>query len=314
MQRYVEYLKSKSHEGIISYGLGDWYDIGPKPPGESQLTDKGVTATAIYYQDLEAMAGIARTLGNTEDNKRYTEQAIAVRDAFNRRYFRADTHQYDRDSQTANAMALALGIVPEDRRAAVLDRLIDDIRAHNNHVTAGDVGFHYVVRALTDNGRSDLLTEMLLRTDKPSYGYQLAQGATSLTEAWDSNPASSQNHLMLGHAEEWFYRGLAGIDFDLSRPAGAQIVIRPALISQVNQVAAKFDSVLGPISSGWKRQNGSVRVDVEIPAGASAMIELPVKAGQAVKGDNQRQPSSVQQANDEITMKVGSGSYHFEIK
>ena len=25
---------------------------------------------------------------------------------------------------------------------------IADIRAHSNHVTAGDVGFHYVVRAL----------------------------------------------------------------------------------------------------------------------------------------------------------------------
>ena len=62
-----------------------------------------------------------------------------------------------------------------------------------------------------------------MRTDSPSYGYQLAQGATALTEAWDSNPNSSQDHFMLGHAEEWFYRGLAGIDFDLSRERDRRI-------------------------------------------------------------------------------------------
>ena len=52
----------------------------------------------------------------------------------------------------------------------------------------------------------------------PSYGAQLAAGATTLTEAWDANPASSQNHCMLGHVEEWFYSGLGGIRLD---PAAA---------------------------------------------------------------------------------------------
>ena len=64
---------------------------------------------------------------------------------------------------------------------------------------------------------------MLSRTDSPSYGYQLKQGATTLTEAWDADPRSSQNHFMLGAAEEWFYRGLAGIDLDLSRPEGERL-------------------------------------------------------------------------------------------
>ena len=33
MKRYVDYLDKRSDQGILSYGLGDWYDIGPKIPG-----------------------------------------------------------------------------------------------------------------------------------------------------------------------------------------------------------------------------------------------------------------------------------------
>jgi len=52
-----------------------------------------------------------------------------VKEAFNRRFFDPGKNQYDRNSQTANAMPLVLGLVPEDRRAAVLDGLAAQIRA-----------------------------------------------------------------------------------------------------------------------------------------------------------------------------------------
>ena len=40
MKRYVAYLGSKAKDHILDFGLGDWYDIGPRPPGPSQLTPK----------------------------------------------------------------------------------------------------------------------------------------------------------------------------------------------------------------------------------------------------------------------------------
>jgi hypothetical protein len=85
-----------------------------------------------------------------------------------------------------------------------------------------------VVAALTENGRDDVLYDMVTQDAGPGYAYQLKKDATTLTEAWDTNPASSQNHCMLGHAEEWFYRGLGGI-----RPAAPgfrEITIKPAVV------------------------------------------------------------------------------------
>src|SRR5207244_6949500 len=122
-----------------------------------------------------------------------------------------------------------------------------DIWAHDNHITAGDIGFRFVLIALGEAGRSDCVYDLLSRTDPPSYGSQLARGATTLTEAWDANPKVSQNHLMLGHAQIWFYEYLAGIRIDLWRPVPQQIIIRPNPVGDVTWVKAAYQSILGPV-------------------------------------------------------------------
>jgi len=270
MKKYAAYLGSRAEKNIISYGLGDWYDIGPGEPGESKLTSLGFTATAIYYQDLVTLARCAEVLHKPDDESAFRKQGDEVRLALNKRFYSPDIHVYDQKSQTDYAMALVLGLVPKDDRPAVLEELVADIRAHQNHVTAGDIGFHYVVKALMDNGRSDVLFDML----PPSYGYQLSKGATALTEAWDANPLDSQNHFMLGHAEEWFYRGLAGIDFDLSRPEGQRLIIRPSPIGDLAFVRASYESVMGKISSEWTNKDGVFTLTVDIPANMTATIEF----------------------------------------
>ncbi len=304
MVQYAGYLRSKLHDGMLNYGLGDWYDIGPRPPGESQLTGKGLTATAIYYQDLTTLAATASLLGNDADAARFGNETAEVRETFNSHLLHADTATYDRGSQTAQAMPLVLGLVPENLRQAVLENLIKDIRAHGNHVTAGDIGFHYVVRALTDNGRSDVLFDMLSRSDSPSYGYQLERGATTLTEAWDTNPRSSQNHFMLGHAEEWFYRGLAGIDIDMSRQEPRQITIRPAFLTPVAAAQAEVHTVLGAIESSWTRKRSNADWRVMIPAGSHATLILPPAATEVFINRSPAPPAS-----PEGQFVLGSGAY-----
>jgi hypothetical protein len=317
MRAYVAYLAGRSKDHLLAYGLGDWYDLGPKPPGESQLTSAGVTATAIYYQALTTMARVAVLAGHAQDAEGYSTEAAAVRAAFNARYFDPQTNQYDRGSQTANAMPLALGLAPEERRDAVLANLVADIRRHSNHVTAGDIGFHYLVRALAENDRSDVLYDVLSRTDAPSYGYQLAQGATTLTEAWDADPEDSQNHFMLGEAEEWFYRGLAGIDFDLDRDEDAQIRIHPAVVGEIKEAGASFQSKLGRIQSSWSRNGGRLRMTVSIPEGATATIVFPAAYRRSILVNGQPLRAggairSVQIADGTAGCVVSGGTYTFE--
>lgn len=318
MRAYAAYLATRLHDGILDYGLGDWYDIGPGNPGLSKLTTAGVTATAIYYQDLTVLQNTAKLLGKEEESRQYAEQAEAVRSAFNARFFHAASHMYDRGSQTAQAMPLVLDMVPAGERNAVLNTLVADIRAHQNHVTAGDIGFHYVVDALTEGGRSDVLYDMLERTDAPSYGYQLAQGATALTEAWDANPASSQDHFMLGDAEEWFYRGLGGIDLNLSRSGADQLVLDPAVTGNLTWVRTQYQSAIGLVLSAWQRVGPTTLYEITIPPNRTAKIALAFPAQGAITINNRSASKSAGVLSAKVTgskieLLVNSGTYRIRV-
>ena len=320
MQRYVNFLEGKAKDGIVAYGLGDWYDIGPGEPGFSKQTTLGVTGTLMLYEDAATMAKIAKLLDKSTDADRYTRLAAATKAAFNARFWNLSTGQYDRGSQTANAMPLALGLVPLEQRAEVLQHVIDDIHAHADHVTTGEVGYPYMLRALMAANRSDVIMDMMMRKDPPSYGSQLAAGATSLTEAWDANPHSSQNHFMLGGAEEWFYRGLGGIDFDLSRPSHDQrITIRPAIVDSVDWVHCSYVSKFGKIESDWKRAGGKLTMNITIPAGATATVILPATSAASVTesgapAEKATGVTLVRRQQDAATYRVASGSYHFAVQ
>ena len=316
MKRYAGYLKSRATEGIVSHGLGDWYDIGPGGPGESKLTSKGLTSTAIYYQDLVILKDTAALLGKTDEASQFEREAQAVKTAFNKKFFNAEKNQYDRNSQTANAMPLVLGLVPEDRHAAVLEGLVAQIRAGGNRVTAGDVGFNYLVRALSDGGQGNVLYDMLVRDDGPGYAYQLKRGATSLTEAWDTNPGSSQNHCMLGHIEEWFYRGLGGISSDPAGPGFKKIIVKPQIAGDLAGANVAYDSPYGHIVSNWKLETGNLILEVTIPPNTTATVFVPAKAAASVTESGKSMEKVVgimflRMENNAAVFEVGSGSYRF---
>src|SRR6185369_14563677 len=113
-------------------------------------------------------------------------------------------------------------------REKALAALVEDIRKNGNAVTAGDVGYEYVLRALAAGGRSDVVLDMLQQREKPGYAYQLAHGATALTEAWDANRGASQNHFMLGNIVEWFYADLVGIRPDEKSPGFGHVIVAPS--------------------------------------------------------------------------------------
>ncbi|WP_233256678.1 family 78 glycoside hydrolase catalytic domain [Opitutus sp. ER46] len=280
MCRYADYLASRAQGHILSHGLGDWYDIGPKPPGVSQLTPLGLTATATYYADIRTLAAIAARLGRAEDAVRFDRRAEEIRAAFTRRFFDAAKGIYATGSQCANAMPLVLGLVEPADRARVLEALVRDTQAQG--LTAGDVGYFYLLRALAGGGRSDVIHALNNQSEKPGYGYQLAQGATALTEAWNARRSSSHNHFMLGQITEWFYRDLAGLGTDPDAPGFKRALFRPQPVGDVTWVRATHESPRGRIVSAWKRAAGRFEYEVEIPANTTATVVVPTVAADKV--------------------------------
>jgi len=115
-----------------------------------------VTATAIYLQDLQVMQKAAQLLGNQADATQFQASITTTTNAYNTKFLTSGG-SYDRNSQTANSMPLALGLVPANQQAAVLSSLVGAITSAKNQVTAGDIGFAYVIRALSQAGRGDVV-------------------------------------------------------------------------------------------------------------------------------------------------------------
>ncbi len=275
MKRYVEYLDSKSENNMLDYGLGDWYDLGPKHPGVAQLTPKAVTATSIYYYDLVIIARAAKLMGYDDDYKTYSNLSEKVKDAFLKKYYNSKTGVCSTGSQTAYAMPLYTGLIPEKDKNLVFNNLVNAIKNNDYALTSGDVGYHFLVRVLSENGRSDILYKMNSRSDRPGYAFQLKKGATSLTESWAALTDVSNNHMMLGHLMEWFYSGLGGIYQADNSVAYNNIIIAPKPVGEIRWVNCSYNSLKGTISSAWKIEESTFTLVVEVPSDAKATIILP---------------------------------------
>ena len=319
MKRYVNYLSSTATDLIVSHGLGDWFDLGPKNPGPAQLTPKALSATAIYYYNVSILEKAAALLRNNDDVRIYRELGDSIKQAFNNKFFNEEKKQYSTDSQTANAMAIFMVLVDPQNKQVVLENLVDNIKKRNNSLTAGDIGFRYLMRVLEAGGFSNVIFDMNSRTDVPGYGYQLSKGATSLTESWQAYPNVSNNHMMLGHVMEWFYSGLAGIQIDLSAAGFEQIIIKPEIVGDLTWVKGEYNSLYGKIKSSWQLDGDILRMQVTIPVNTVATIYIPTSNVQSVTESGK--PAGEAEAvefhhfdNGRAVYYVGSGNYVFESK
>lgn len=313
MQRYTAYLKFKSGDTILKHGLGDWYDIGPKEPGPSQLTPHGLTPTAMFYYDLTIMQKIAALLGKKDDAASYEKLAAKIKAAYNKTFFNKEKMIYGNGSQTANAMSVYMNLVEPPYKDSVVDNIVKELRSRNNSLTAGDIGYRYLLRVLDDAGRSDVIYDMNSNALVPGYGYQLAKGATALTESWQAYTNASNNHMMLGHIKEWFFSGLAGIRPAKNSIAFKEIGIRPQPVGDVTWAKGSYDSPYGMIKSEWKKNGDVFELNVAIPVNTTATIYLPAKEGSLLSEGGKRW-NDVRYEKGNAVVKVGSGVYEFVVK
>ncbi len=174
MKRYFAYLETRAEGDILTDGLGDWYDLGPARPGNAQLTPPPghrhgllLPGRAALVADRAKCSASSTTRGPTQ------ARAEQIRASYNRHFFDAEKGSYATGSQCANALPLVMGMVDPAERERVFAALVRDVESRGGAMTAGDVGFRYLLQALAQGNRSDLIYRMINQDDKPGYGYQL---------------------------------------------------------------------------------------------------------------------------------------------
>lgn len=273
MLRYLDYLKTKEKEGILSYGIGDWV------PWKA-TTSTAFTSTAYYYHDNVLMARFASLLGY--DPFPYKQKAEELKALINEKFFNQETNTYAEGTQAALGVALYLGLVPEGKEQVVADKLHQLIADNNYFLDFGMLGSKTVPAMLAQYGYISDVMKMITKTEAPSWGHWVeTMNYKTLPEDWGSK--SSLNHVFLGDISAWMMNWLAGIRYNESSPGFRQIDIMPQFIKEIDWAKGEYNSVKGYISSEWKRENGQITLTVTVPIGSEATIKAADQSHQ-VKG------------------------------
>jgi len=313
MQRWMEFIHTRNPDFIRRKGVGpnfaDW--LAP-----DQNTNKDLLATAYWALIANMMAQMANALGKGEDAQRYEELTSNIRAAFQKEYIR-DDGQVGTGTQTSYVVALYTKMAPAALEPLLVDKLVNDIEAHNWHLSTGFLGTPFLLFTLADHGRSDVAYRLLLNDTYPSWGYMLSKGATTWWERWNGDtgdPAmNSYNHYAFGSVIAWVYRYAAGIDTTAAAPGFKEIVVHPHLDERMTSARAEYDSIYGKIVSDWTGAAARpFSLHVTIPANTSAKVYLPGGAGAHVtEGGN---PIESQSEGGALVVRVGSGDYRFEVQ
>ena len=174
--------------------------------------------------------------------------------------------------------------VPEERKAAVVETLRREImETHGGHINTGFVTTKFFFETLTDYGLHDVATTAILKTDYPSYGHWIEQGATVTWEQWDGQ--NSHNHPMFGGGLTWLARRLAGVNVTTEGAGYRHFEVRPVPTVGVDTIYYSLQTPQGLLSSHVISHEGQLRsLEVRVPVGSTATICLPTDTIQVVQG------------------------------
>jgi alpha-L-rhamnosidase len=198
-------------------------------------------------------------------------------------------------------------------------------------MATGFLGTRHLLPALTATGHQDLAVRMLQSRDFPSWGYEVANGATSIWERWNSftkdkgfgdAAMNSFSHYSFGAVTEWMFESLAGIETD--GPGFQHISIQPGPpkpgsnphYKPIDHVRAEYESIQGRIVSEWWVKDGRLELEVAIPPNCRATIHVPADPGTVtVEGtDPPKELRKHSYVRGDVTFQVGSGRYRFTSK
>jgi alpha-L-rhamnosidase len=335
LKRYVEFLE-RSSDGLIIKSLGKYGDWCPPGSIVPKKTPVELTSTWYFYHDVLILGRLASVLGRDEEARRYEKLAASILEAFNKTFLGETQYAAIRVSrvdnypnQTSNALPLYLDMVPADKKARVLDSLLQSVvRQQDGHVDTGILGTRYILDVLVAQGHGEAAYRMATHKSYPGWGYMIAEDATTLWERWEKltgHAMNSQNHIMLGSVDAWFYRAIAGLS--PLRPGWRSVLVRPHVLGDLTSAEASLETVAGKVRSAWSKSDGRFVLETVIPVGADAEVHLPLlwpgarvfESGQPLWRPGhpfEPVPDIELQGEDgcRVVFRTGSGAYRFDVR
>ena len=312
-----------------------------------------LTATAYAAHVSDLMSQIAGILGKEDDAAMYRERFENIKQAFNEAWVQEDgsiaywgemskggkdvngnvinqTYYSNADdsnakpSQTAYAVAIDFGLIPEEKLARATECFKESIEDRDGHLSVGFLGIAHLAPALSEVGLTNLAFDLLEQEGNPGWLYSVVNGATTIWERWNSYISetdtfgdvsmNSFNHYSYGAIGEWMYDTILGIDKD--EPGYKSIVLQPTFGGSLTYANGWHESFYGTIESAWSIDGNSFTYEATVPANTTATLYLPTADAASIYEGSipAAEADGVEYlgiVDGRAAYKLGSGSYSF---
>lgn len=320
MKKYLEYLDAHCEDALLQDifpgekwpNLGDW--VPPRRGMDKQdwVDDSSRRFFNNCYRVylLQIMQEVAALLEQTEDIEAFKQAATTAQKKIHETWYNPQDSTYANGEQPYLIFPLRTGVTPEHLKDEVFQKYEETLQVKDKgHLNTGMIGTQIMTDYLVETGRNDLVDVFVNKKTYPGWGYMIEKGATTCWEQW--NGYYSQIHSCFPYIGGWFYKGLAGIQWDQKEPGFKNVILRPGLVKSVDWVKCSYESPYGEIVSNWKAQDDVFEWQISIPPNSTATVYIPGidirENGKAI--DSSQEITFLRREGTSSVYKIPSGSY-----
>ena len=304
----INYITFDRKESLLD--ITDWPQrgnkvAGPEYIGESDnfvFCDYNSVINAYYYQSIVLMKKFAEITGHQDDVKYYDQKVKNLFQNYNNQFVDPSTGlMKDGDTTShssfhANFFALCFGLVMDEHKEKVKTFLKSKDMACSVYAS------QFFMDALYNEGMGDYALQMLTKKDERGWYHMIEVGAGMTMEAWDLKfkPNLDWNHAWGAAPSNLIAFRLMGIQ--PGSPGFTSALIKPE-IGTLTLAEIRVPTALGSIFEKITQDEKNYQVDLELPKGMKARVELPVF---------QKGIDSLQIAGTSISPTLKNGKWVFE--
>lgn len=290
-------------------------DIVDWPAGERDkydFKDVNTVVNAFHHRTLVIMGELAEALGKPGEAQGYKARAERVAGAFNEKLFNSKTGLYvDGEGSThsslhANMIPMALGLVPEPRKARVAKFI------KSKGMACSVYGAQYLLEALYEAGEAEAALALMLSRERRSWWNMIREGSTVALEAWGQQykPNLDWNHAWGAVPANIIPRYLLGVR--PLEPGFKRILVAPQPGSLAH-ARGKVPALPGAVQVDYAKSDSGYRLSLELPKGTTARVVLPETSARSTVLHNDKPARSVEGSKRFTIDPVGSGKHVFEV-
>ena len=304
----IHYITFDRKESLLD--ITDWPQrgnkvAGPEYIGESDnfvFCDYNSVINAYYYQSIVLMKKFAEITGHQDDVKYYDQKVKNLFQNYNNQFVDRSTGlMKDGDTTShssfhANFFALCFGLVKEENKERVKEFIKSKDMACSVYAS------QFFMDALYNEGMGDYALQMLTKKDERGWYHMIEVGAGMTMEAWDLKfkPNLDWNHAWGAAPSNIIAFRLMGIQ--PGSPGFTSALIKPE-ISTLTLAEIRVPTALGSIYEKITQDEKNYQVNLELPKGMKARVELPVF---------QKGIDNIQIAGTSISPTLKNGKWVFE--